>query len=508
MKNGKFQVHCDFGWYGKSNGWYNLWDAILDFNSGSKKMVEYIPLEGEELKAWKPARVSDPDTARISNADTKTNISIEEIKSAGKLPQKFDPRTLRKNYLTPIKDQSPWSACWAFSAMDSIQIYAKMNGLQNYDLSARNMYAPLGYLNKQGFIGYKITAMYLLSHRGPILESQDPYSSKIKPTVDNALKEKIPPALFVDQSRTFPGKKSKDYNQNQIKQAILDYGAVIAHDYQKDKFLSTSDATFYNGSDNATNHAITLVGWDDNKVVTGGSGSTTCPGIGAWIVKNSFGTDYGEDGYFYLSYHDLTGVSAMCYCFPSIVPYDENIHLYEYDELGQNGLWYSKSNASYALIKFTTSGKSQYLTKLGTYATTANTNLGFTVYKTKSGNTLSNQITSIPDQACKVAGYYSFDVPEPILLEANTSYFVKIRYESSSRSRVPTEKSTDKIKATLEADKCWVSSDGETWLSVGKNVPEQQFDICAKFYTYSGNKANIKNSGANNAAINPTTLVK
>ena len=50
------------------------------------------------------------------------------------------------------------------------------------------------------------------------------------------------------------------------------------------------------------NHAVTIVGWDDN--YSKDNFLITPPGDGAWIVKNSWVSEWGDNGYMYVSYYD------------------------------------------------------------------------------------------------------------------------------------------------------------------------------------------------------------
>ena len=88
--------------------------------------------------------------------------------------------------------------------------------------------------------------------------------------------------------------------RSSIKNHIKTYGGVAASIYYNDSYLSNGHIYMCNGSETSTNHEVTLVGWDDDFTYTLSDQVYT----GAYIAQNSYGTDWGSEGYFYILYND------------------------------------------------------------------------------------------------------------------------------------------------------------------------------------------------------------
>jgi len=381
----------------------------------------------------------------------------------------FDLRTAGSNgtsLVTPVKNQGNCGACWTFATMGSIESTWKKNfGTGDVDLSEDNLNNCHGFdwLPCDGGNLY-MSAAYLSRKSGPVLESQDPYTA-----TSNSCPTGLLEASYIGDIRFLP----KDTSL--IKQAIINYGALYTNMRWEDSYYNSGNKTYYYSESNPTNHAVLLIGWDDNKVTNGGTG--------AWIIKNSWGTSWGENGFFYISYNDAKVNSLVGYL-PTKLNYDEDVVLYFYDKLGDvSKTGYSNSDTGYGLVKYTaTSNQSIY--KIGTWIEGSNATVDIEIYSSFDGSTLSGLLDSLSNQSCSLPGYYTFDLVSPINLNANQDFYIKVKYYTPNYSYpIPIEKSLSDYSSNvaIETGKCWKSSNGTSWTAIGNNT-SNVYDLCIKAY--------------------------
>ena len=243
----------------------------------------------------------------------------------------YDPRG--GDWLTPVKDQGNLNTCWAFAANACLEAAATRLTGQKQAFSEQHMRFVLssrlkdvnsdkmgkGYYDKSPDTGgnMPMALAYLTNWNEPILNKQNvtwqaPVSSEDVPYSDT-------PNLIWPQNMSARGRihvtDTEEVPINKIKDYIIRFGAVSADLYMSQR------SDYYNETYSALNvyqiekqpgvsppidippnHAVTVVGWDDNFSKT--KFSHQPEHNGAWLVKNSYGTDFGEDGYFWVSYED------------------------------------------------------------------------------------------------------------------------------------------------------------------------------------------------------------
>ncbi len=381
-----------------------------------------------------------------------------------KFPSIYDLRTL--GLVTSVKDQIFNGPCWTFAALGSIESNWLKSGYGAFDLSEKNMVTCHGFDYGICLGGNdNMAAAYLTRGDGPISESDDPYSGlNCNSSCDTG---NVPQAWIFD-SRFIPS------DTFSIKQALIDYGAIASNMYHNSAYYNSSDYTYYYNGTNITNHGILVVGWDDTKVTAGGTG--------AWIIKNSWGTSFGENGYFYVSYND-TRILTSNAVYPVRNNYEANGYVYYYDECGRIMGYGFGSNTAYGLVKYDATNNHQ-ITKIITYATSANTIIDIHIYDDFNGSTLTNLLESLTNQVCPLPGYYSFDLNNSISVANGNDFYIKIMYNTPGNTYpIPIEVASPGYitNPVIETGKCWVSTNGNSWTQIGNGTPSP-YDLSIKAY--------------------------
>ena len=218
----------------------------------------------------------------------------KDHRSVSTFSSSYDLRSLGR--VSPVRNQGSYGTCWAHATFGSLE--SCLLPSESTDFSENNLVNLAGF--DFGFNGGGNAFMsmaYLARWSGPVNEADDPYPN---PGGSPSL---LPVRKHVQQVRIIPAKGSDTAN-DELKQVLMDYGAIQVSYYHDDAYYSLTYNTYrYTGSA-SHNHAVTLVGWDDdfdkNKF------TVVPPANGAYIVKNSWGRSWGENGFFYVSYYDTT----------------------------------------------------------------------------------------------------------------------------------------------------------------------------------------------------------
>jgi len=230
-------------------------------------------------------------------------------------PTRFDWRD--SNVVTPVKDQGQCGSCWDFCAVASLEAMVKRYGEVVMDLSEQQVLSckTQGY----GCDGANPDLAYqLFQSPGAAKEECMPYQARDDiPCTQNSCQKWAKISNYATVAN----------NVNTIKDAILTHGPVSSLFAACDTFDSYTGGC-YDYPCFTTNHCVAIIGWDD----------TICGGQGAWIVKNSWGTGWGMNGFFYVKWGVASVGSGVEY--PNYIFHRPYVRLLSFgvsDSAGGNG---------------------------------------------------------------------------------------------------------------------------------------------------------------------------
>jgi len=322
-----------------------------------------------------------------------------------------------------------------------------------------------------------MSTAYLARWTGPVKAADDPYdpSSNISPP-------NLPVQKHVQDVYFLPDRGGSLDNDN-IKWALTTYGGVRASMKWDDASEDATHHTYYYGGSDNGGHAITIVGWDDNfdKNLFGGSSFGVPPGNGAFIVKNSWGLDRHENGYFYSSYYD-SAIGRNCAVFTA-EPTTNYDHVYQYDPLGLVDTFGYKDDTAWFANIFTATTNEQ-LSAVSFYTATLNAQYELYVYKDPASSPISPDKYVESSGTIPVSGYHTVELSTKVPLTAGHKFSVVVKLRTPNYNfPVPLEEPLENYSstATASAEQGYSSGDGTSWSDITSG--HANTDVCLKAFT-------------------------
>jgi C1A family cysteine protease len=403
-----------------------------------------------------------------------SSIKIFRNQESLSMPSWYDLRALGR--VTPVKNQLPCGVCAIFAAYASLE--SNLLPSETRDFSENHLKNTHGF--DIGFcegISFLTVTAYLARWSGPVDEKDDlfnPYST-VSP-IDLPVQKHIQNVLVLPD-RTGP------LDNDNIKEAILNYGAIAtAMDFRnRSPYYNPKDYAYYFNGLAETGHAVAIVGWDDN--FPKGKFYITPPGDGAFIVKNSYGEDFGEKGYFYVSYYDTT-FGTDNYVFNGAEPTTNYSHIYQYDPLGWTWQCGAGSGNTAWFANVFTAIANQSLKAVSFYTVTFDADYEIYIYLNAASGPLSGAWTGSKTGTIPLAGYHTVLLDSPIALTTGQVFSVVVRLTTPGYNwPIPIEYPRPGYSTAARADagQSYISPDGIDWWDITTIYPNT--NVCLKAFT-------------------------
>uniref|UniRef100_N2A806 Peptidase C1A papain C-terminal domain-containing protein n=1 Tax=Eubacterium plexicaudatum ASF492 TaxID=1235802 RepID=N2A806_9FIRM len=386
------------------------------------------------------------------------------------LPYRYD---LRDNGRAPkIRDQGPYGTCWAFASLTALE--SALLPETEMQLSVDHMNHNHSFTSSLKDGGqYTMAMAYLAAWQGPVLEKDDPYG-------DGRTDSSLTAVKHVQDMHIIDAK-----NLDGIKKAVFQYGGVESCIYTTLQ-NADGDSPYYNREKYAycykgeekPNHDVVIIGWDDS--FPREYFKTDVADDGALICQNSWGSDFGDDGVFYVSYYD-TNIGTHNLVFTGVEDADNYDKLYQSDLCGWVGQMGYNKESIYGANVFMAE-EEEDIAAAGFYTTGKNTS--YQVYIVPEFADISSMDSRIlvAEGRLSNAGYHTIRFDQSIRVAKNRKFAVVVWLSTPNEVRpMAIEYAADELtqEVNLEDGEGYVSAQGKIWSDVKES---SDCNLCIKAY--------------------------
>lgn len=379
--------------------------------------------------------------------DTNTaSFSSPEEKDT-EWPSQYDLR--EKGKVSNVRDQGSWGTCWAFASLSALE--SSLLPEQQWQFSVDHLVMQNGFhadVDEGG--DFNMALAYMTGWTGPVTEEEDPYG-------DGYSAEGLDAAVHLQEAVII---NERDFAQ--IKELITKYGAVQSAIYSQpdirvlSAYYNEETAAYYCPESMECNHDIVIIGWDDQ--YSKSNFASEPEGDGAFICKNSWGSDFGMDGYFYISYYDANiGIYGVAYT--GVEAADNYDRVYQSDRLGWTGsIGYDEPVAWFSSVY--EAEEDAVLQAVGFYATDASTYYDIYVVNNFDSVEDMDRRQIVQSGFIRDKGYYTIDLQNAREIAAGERFAVVVRiYTENSAHPIAMEYASNDLTSNVDL------TDGESYMS-------------------------------------------
>lgn len=462
-------LNCSARIYQENELWVEKHSLMADYMLGTDN--DFILYDGKFYVSMNSLSEMLDCTCTF-DTNTNTLTVVDNSEGISDVPPSYDLRTRLR--VSEVRNQGNYGTCWAFAAISALE--SSLMPEENLLFSVDHMSMSNSFnVNQYDGGEYTMGMAYLAAWQGPVYEKDDPYG-------DGATDESLSPVKHVQEIRIIDG---KDYQG--IKEAVFKYGGVQTSLYSNISsskgnskyFNKDTNAYCYMGSEKP-NHDVVIIGWDDN--YSKDNFNVDLEGDGAFICQNSWGNEFGDDGFFYVSYYD-TNIGTHNEVYTGVENTDNYDYIYQSDLCGWVGkMGYDKEDMYGANIFTATSD--QNIKAASFYATASDTSYElYIVNDFKDEYSFANR-KKVAEGTLENAGYYTIKFDEEVPVAEGERYAVVLHIntpESTHPMAIEYDSGESYLKdVDLDDGEGYISYDGAAFINVKE---KQDCNLCIKAFS-------------------------